>query len=90
MDDERKQQDNARARRYRARLKASGLCTYGCGNLADPDHTSCGECRGQYLKGGKYGCDKPGRNRSRKNLGLPDRRSKAYRDSQKKARKKSK
>lgn len=67
------------ARSVRDQRRLSGLCIY-CGHLPDPDYATCYPCRSKYLKGGPYGCDKPGRNRSRKNQGLPDRRKKEHRN----------
>ena len=72
---------NEYARRRRAKLKSSGMCGYGCGRrVRKKGKYACSACAAKFHKGGPYGCDKPGRNRSRKNLGLPDRRKKDYRN----------
>lgn len=72
--------DKEYARLYRAQLKKSGLCGYGCGRRARKGKYACTVCVAKFRKGGAYGCDKPGRNYSRTALGLPDRRKKEYRD----------
>lgn len=72
---------NEYARRRRAELKAAGMCGYGCGRRASKKGKyACSVCTAKFRKGGPHGCDKPGRNRSCKNLGLPDRRKKDYRN----------
>ena len=79
MDYKTTQKQRDYAARVREQRRLSGLCIY-CGQLPDPGYKTCYPCRSRFLRGGKHGCDKPGRNRNRKHLGLVDRRTKEYRD----------
>lgn len=65
---------NEYARQRRAQRKTAGMCGYGCGRRASKGKYACVTCAAKYRKGGEYGCDRPGRNRSHNNLGLPDQR----------------